>query len=173
MKTNDAIGWIAIVILSMILQFVVLDQVKLSGYINPQVVPGVLMMCKLMFNRYVHLIFSFLVGLVIDAWNSTGGLYASALCMISFLPVQNVLGLSVLSDFKSIRSETVETYRFLLYLSASYLVFFLWLFMLDSFDFRNFFTILIKVFYSALVSIAVVFLTDVIISGQSKSKKTR
>ncbi|MFN3952743.1 MAG: hypothetical protein ACK4KT_10115 [Thermaurantimonas sp.] len=173
MKTNDAIGWIALVIFSVVLQVTVLDHIKLSGYINPHLLPGVLAMCKLMFNRYIHLIFSFLVGLVIDVWNSTGGLYASALSMVSFLPVQNVLGMSVLSDFKSIRSGSVEINRYLIYLSTVYFSFFLWLYVLDNFGFRNFFTILSKVFYSSLVSISLVFLSDVILSDNAKSKKFR
>lgn len=173
MKTNDAIGWIALVIFSVVLQVVVLDQIKLSGYINPHLLPGVMAMCKLMFNRYFHLFFSFLVGLIIDVWNGTGGLYASALSMASFFPFQNVLGMSVLSDFKSIRSGSVEIYRFLIYLSIVYFSFFLWLYVLDNFGFRNFFTILSKVFYSSLVSIALVFLTDVILSDYTKSGKIR
>lgn len=173
MRTNEAIGWIGILILSVILQMAVLDQIRLSGYINPQIVPGVLVMCKTLFNRYAHLILSFLTGLVIDVWYGTGGLYASALSLISFVPFQNLLGMTLLKEYKSIRLETVDTGRFLLYLSTSYIVFFLWLFLLDNFGFRSFFTILTKVLYSSMVSIVMVFLFDVISSDRFSSKKVR
>lgn len=173
MKTNEALSWIFIVLLSIVFQVVVLDNVKLYGYINPHIVPGLLMMCKLLFNRYLHLFMSFVAGLAIDIWNSTGGLYASSLAMISFLPLQNVLGFAVVNDYKTIRSETMEIQRFLLYITLSYLVFFTWLYLIDNFGFKNFNVILLKILYSSAVSVALIVLSDIILSNSAKAKKSR
>ncbi|MFN4298188.1 MAG: hypothetical protein ACK4EX_00505 [Thermaurantimonas sp.] len=156
MKTSDVALWLVAIVFAIVLQIGVLDQVKLSGYINPQLLPAIVIMSKPVFNKYAHLFIAFLAGFAIDVWNSTGGLYASSLTLLSYLPLQRVLGYAALQEAKSIRIETVKLNRFLLYLTLSYLLFFIWMYMIDSFEFGNFLTLLKKVILSSLVSLALI-----------------
>lgn len=173
MKTNDIARWLVAIVFGIVLQIGVLDQVRLSGYINPQLLPAFVVMSKPVFNKYAHLIIAFLAGFAIDVWNSTGGLYASALTLLSFAPVQRVLGYAALQEAKSIRMQTVKFTRFLLYLTLSYVIFFMWIYIVDSLGFVNLLTLLNKVMSSALVSLALIVPVEYVLTKQTATKNGR
>ncbi|GCD78364.1 hypothetical protein JCM31826_18460 [Thermaurantimonas aggregans] len=173
MKTSDVAQWIVAIVFAIVLQIGVLDQVKLSGYINPQLLPAFVVMSKPVFNKYAHLLIAFLAGFAIDVWNSTGGLYASSLSLLSFVPVQRVLGYAALQEAKSIRIETVKFNRFLLYLLLSYLLFFIWIYVVDSLGFGNLMTLLRKTIASTTASLALIVPVEYVLTKGTGSKNGR
>lgn len=164
MKASDAMSWTVALVAALVLQVGVFDQIKLSGYINPQIVPALFLAAKLFLPKYLHLLLSFLTGLAIDWWYNTGGIYASALSMISFIPSERLLGLLVTSDPGIIRVSTVGFRRYFVFISISYVVFFAWLYLLDSMASVKFLALGSKIMYSTAISLLIIVPIEILLT---------
>lgn len=173
MKASEAMWWTTALLAAVVLQVGVFDQVRLSGFINPQIVPAIFLAAKMFFGKYMHLFLSFFTGLAIDWWYNTGGIYASALTMISFVPLERLLGLLTTNDPGIIRIHTVGFRRFFVYLFISYLLFFTWLFILDSMAFSKITVLGRKILYSTAISLLIVVPIEILMTPDSSRRSKR
>nr|WP_052519820.1 rod shape-determining protein MreD [Nonlabens ulvanivorans] len=69
----------------LLLQVFVMDQVEFMGYISPLVYLLFIMLYPVDNNRWSFLILSFLLGLIIDTFQDTGGAHAAASLTLAFV----------------------------------------------------------------------------------------
>lgn len=152
-------------ILLVMIQILILNQVQLSGYINPFMYILFILLLPVNSPAYVLLIFAFLMGITIDVFSNSMGIHAFASVFIAYIrPV-------VLRTI-SVRDEELDNYPglmqnnffwFLKYTSIIVIIHHFILFYFEVFTFTGFFNTLLRVLLSSLFSIFIIVLSQFII----------
>ena len=166
--------WINIArfILLFLVQVLILNNIQLSGYINPYLYVLFILMLPFQTPKWLLLISSFAMGLLIDLFTHTPGMHAAAATFMAFCR-PGLIGL--LSSNKEIEPESnpdIHVFGLAWFLAyASILVFLhhLLLFFLESFRFESFLLTLSRVFISSVVTIVLILLTEFLFFGHRKN----
>lgn len=155
-------------ILFMVLVFVqvlFLNQVQISGFVNPYIYILFVMLLPLNSPRYVVLIGAFLVGLSVDVFSNTLGIHAFASVFVSYL---RPLIIRVITN----REEDMSDYPglaqngfmwFLKYAVLMVVIHHVMLFYVEVFSFSNFLGTLYRAFLSSIFSIFVIVLSQFLV----------
>lgn len=165
--------WINIVrfITLFLFQVLILNNIQLSGYINPYLYVLFILMLPFETPRWVLLISAFFMGLSIDMFTHTPGLHAAATTFMAFIRPGLI---SMLSSNKEIEPGTNPDIRvfgfvwFMAYASILVLLHHLVLFYLEVFRFSDFFTTMSRVLISSVVTIILIMLTQLLFYGHKK-----
>ncbi|HYQ58333.1 MAG TPA: rod shape-determining protein MreD [Draconibacterium sp.] len=146
-------------------QVLFLNQVQISGYINPYIYILFIMLLPLNAPRYVLLLGGFLIGITIDVFSNTLGIHAAASVFIAFL---RPLVIATITD----REEEMADYPgliqngfvwFLSYTSLMVILHHTAFFFIEVFTFSNLFQTLYRILLSSLFSIFVIVLSQFIV----------
>lgn len=146
-------------------QVLFLNQVQISGFVNPYIYILFVMLLPLNSPRYVVLIGAFLVGLSVDVFSNTLGIHAFASVFVSYL---RPLIIRVITN----REEDMSDYPglaqngfmwFLKYAVLMVVIHHVMLFYVEVFSFSNFLGTLYRAFLSSIFSIFVIVLSQFLV----------
>ena len=151
-------------IILILIQVMVLNNVNLSGYINPFIYLLIILLLPFQIDRIWLLIIGFSLGLFIDLFSGgVIGLHAASATLASFVRPYLIRLLSSQREFDSNTTPSLKDMGFSWFLGYTLLftlIHHLYYFLLEKFSFHDFGITLGRVFLSALVS------TTIIILGQ-------
>jgi len=148
-----------------LIQVLVLNQVQVSGYINPFVYILFILLLPQSTPRYLLMIFGFLIGLSVDVFSNSLGIHAAATVFIAFI---RPFVIRSISNREEDRNEYpgLRQNKFLWFLSYTAIMVFAHhfiLFYLEYFTFSHFFTTFLRILLSSFFSIFVIVLSQFLI----------
>jgi len=159
------IKYAVIFVVLVLIQVLFLNQMQISGYLNPYMYILFVMLLPLSAPRYIVLLSGFLIGLTIDIFSNSLGLHAAATVFIAYIRPFVIRSISdreeEINDYPGLKQNK---FSWFLYYSAV-MVFFhhFILFYLEIFSFTQFFSTLLRVVLSSLLSIFVIVLSQFLI----------
>jgi len=165
--------WINIVrfIVLFLLQVLILNNIQLSGYINPYLYVLFILMLPFQTPRWALLISAFFMGLSIDMFTHTPGLHAAASTFMAFSRPGLINMLSSNKEIEPGSNPDIRVFGFAWFMAyASILVFLhhLVLFYLEVFRFSDFFMTMSRVLISSVVTIFLILLIQLLFYGHKK-----
>ncbi|PQJ31885.1 hypothetical protein BST92_08065 [Nonlabens arenilitoris] len=163
---NNIVRFIAL----LLLQIFVMDQVEFMGYICPIVYLVFIILYPVDNNRWSFLILSFLLGLIVDTFQDTGGAHAAASLTLAFVrPVllKLVYGEGYLTKNLKIMKSPLD--RFLLLLVLGVLVHHIILYLLIYFNISQVLQVLQMTLFVGLSSVFMGVVLFILFGWRSKS----
>ncbi len=152
-------------ILLVLIQILILNQVQLSGYINPFMYILFILLLPVNSPAYLLLTLAFFIGITVDIFSNSMGIHAFASVFIAYIRPFVIRSVSV-------RDEDLDNYPglmqnkfpwFLKYTVISVIIHHFILFYLEVFSFSDFFNTLLRVMLSSIFSIFIIVLSQFII----------
>jgi rod shape-determining protein MreD len=144
-------------------QVLILNNIQLSGYLNPFLYVLFILMLPFKTPDWLVLVLAFLLGLSIDMFADTGGLHAASSVLMAFMR-QPILKLIAPREGYDINQQpTIQQFGFGWFFTyAGILVFVhhLFLFFLEAFHFSEFFHTFSRVILSSLFSLTLIFVSQ-------------
>lgn len=142
-----------------LLQAIVLNKVKLGGFVNPYVFPLFIVMIGFEVKNWVVLFIAFFLGLTIDLFNGTLGMHAFAMVLMAFLRPIFLKSFPPKTDKFNYPSLKENGFGWLLFYISTLLFFHhLVYFIIEAGSFNNFQYTSILTFLSLLMSVFISFL---------------
>ena len=157
---NDIYKYLWVVPSFILLQVLVLNNIQFVNYINPLVYILLLITLPQDTEKWFFIIFSFILGILLDVFEGNIGLNASSLVFISFLLpyLHKVLIPKNSVDEKDRLSLKILGVRiFSVYAISVIFIHNLFLFFLEHFSTSGFFFIILKVVLSSIVTFIIIF----------------
>ena len=146
-------------------QVLFLNQVQISGFVNPYIYILFIMLLPVNAPRYVLLLGGFFIGLSIDIFSNTLGVHAFASVFIAFLRPLIIRAITDreedMSDYPGLSQNGLGW--FLYYTSLMVVLHHTVLFFTEVFTFADFFGTLYRIVLSSLFSIFVIVLSQFIV----------
>lgn len=159
------IKYVVMFVVLVLIQVLILNQVQLSGFVNPYIYILFVLLLPLSSPRWVVLLSGFFIGLTIDIFSNSLGIHAAATVFIAFLRPWIISAISNReedrSDYPGLNQNKFSW--FLYYSTVMVLLHHFVLFYIEVFTFSGFFTTLSRVVFSSLFSIFVIVLSQFII----------
>lgn len=136
-------------------QVLILNNIKLGGYINPYIYILFIMLLPFEIPGWLLLILGFLTGLTMDAFAGTLGMHSSATLFIAFLRPAILSNISThqMADKKgSPALNIIDVSWFIKFTLITVFAHHFVLFYLETFSFVDFFSTLLRVILSTLVT---------------------
>lgn len=145
------------------IQLLVLNNIKLGGYINPYIYILFIMLLPFEIKGWLLLLFGFLTGLTMDAFTGTLGMHSSATLFIAFLRPYILTNISTHSTTDKKGRPTMSMTDlgwFIRYSVFIVIAHHVMLFYLETFSFTHFFHTLLRVILSSIVTIFFILLSQ-------------
>ncbi|SEH53901.1 rod shape-determining protein MreD [Paenimyroides aquimaris] len=140
-------------------QVTVFNNIHFFGFITPYPYILFILLYPLNVNRHLFLIFSFLLGLVLDIFNNSGGVHTTACITLAFVR-QNLLKMSFgySYEFHMMRITDKISSELVTYVVTSVLIHHTVLIVLEIFNLHFIWEILLRIITSSIFSILLIFL---------------
>lgn len=147
-------------------QVFVLNNILLFGYVNPYLYIAFVFFYPLQKERYLFLFLSFALGLLIDWFSDTGGIYAFSILSIAYVRLFFVKTIFQKTevDYPLFKLQTEPFGKVFNYVSILTILHHFILFSLANFSFRNFTGVIINTLFSSVFTLVVFFLVAFIFS---------
>lgn len=148
-----------------LIQALVINNLKLSFYINPYIYPFALMLLPFNMPQWAFILIGFFTGLTMDAFCNTMGMHAAACTFMAFARPAVLGAFTPKGSYENMDQSRLLSLGygwFLSYTGTLTLLHHLVYFYLEVFSFDNFFLTLGKVLLSAGVSTLLIFLAAMI-----------
>ncbi len=155
------------------LQVLLLNNIQLSGFINPYIYILFIMLLPVKFSKVFSLVLAFISGLVIDIFTNTAGMHAAATVMMAFM---RPTILRVFSPRDGYEAESIPSMRrmgfnwFAVYASVMIIIHHVTLFYVEAFTFSGFFLTLIRALLSGASSLLIILIAQ-FLTGKFKTEK--
>lgn len=153
-------------VILVLLQVWVFNNIQLSGYVNPYMYVLFILLLPFETPKWIVLISSFILGLVIDMFCNTPGIHASASVFMGFLRPFVLQSISPRDGFEKGTYPRVHYYGLLWFLKYTLLLVFLhhlFLFTVEVFNFHNFYLTLWRITLSTIFSTILILISQLII----------
>lgn len=164
---NDILKNILRFFLLLLLQLLVINQIELSGYVNPYLYVLFIIMMPINWSSHIVLLLSMFMGFGIDIFSNTLGMHMSACLLIGFLRPYIINLIAPREGIEIILSLDIRGLgltKFFVYSSLMVLVHHLWLYVLEAFTFLFILDLLFRVFLSSLATLMLIFLSQMFLS---------
>jgi hypothetical protein len=152
-------------IVLVLVQVLVLNQVQVSGYINPFIYILFVLLLPVSTPRYLLMILGFLIGLSVDIFSNSLGIHAAATVFIAYIRPWVIRSISNREEDRN-EYPGLRQNKFLWFLSYTAIMVFshhFILFYLEYFTFSHFFTTFLRILLSSFLSIFVIVLSQFLI----------
>lgn len=141
-------------LLVLILQIGFFNRFLFAGYINPYVYVWFLLLMPVQISRSLSLIIAFVFGLCLDIFENSGGLHAAVSTFLIFVRplLLNIMLSRSDQEIEELELSRVPLLPMMLYALLGIFIHHFLLFLIESFNWRDFGTILERTLYSSLVS---------------------
>ena len=150
------------------IQILVLNNVQISGYINPFVYILFIMLLPPKMPKAIVLILAFVMGFTIDIFSDSYGIHSSATVLLAFLRPKVLALVSVKGgeDLEEIGIKQLKINRFFTYSGILCLIHHFTLFYLEAFRLNEFFDTFLRALYSSFISILMILMIESLRSNQ-------
>ncbi|WLD22825.1 rod shape-determining protein MreD [Flavobacterium dauae] len=140
-------------------QVTVFNNIHFFGYITPYPYILFILLYPLNVNRHLFLIFSFLLGLVLDIFNNSGGVHTTACITLAYVR-QSLLKMSFgySYEFHMMRITDKISKELVTYVITSVLIHHTVLIVLEIFNINFVWEIILRIITSSIFSILLIFL---------------
>ncbi len=166
---NRILRYGLIFILLFLLQVLLFNNIKFSGYVNPYIYIMFILLLPAEIPSWLLLILSFFTGLTMDLFSGTPGMHTSATVMAGFIRPYTLRIISPRDGYEPGTDPSMMVYGlkwFLIYSSLIVIVHHLTLFYLEVFRLTDFFSTLLRVILSSLFTVAFIILLEYIRKGK-------
>lgn len=150
-------------IILVLIQVLVFDNIMLNGFFNPYIYILFILLMPFETPRWLLLLAGFLMGLSIDLFSNTLGMHTAATVLIAFVRPW-VLGILAPRDgYESDTYPRIHYYSLRWFAAYALIITFLHhltLFYIEVFQFHDFFSTLLRVFLSTLLSTSTIILSQ-------------
>lgn len=156
------------------IQVLLLNNIQLSGYINPFLYVMFILMLPVRIPKAVLLVTAFITGIVIDMFSNTMGMHAAACVFLGYLRPGWLRILAPRDGYETDAVPSVKRYGFqwfLVYASVMVLAHHFLLFYLEVFRFSEFFSTFFRVILSSLVTLLLIMLSQYLFSKPEDRNK--
>lgn len=146
-------------------QVLVLNNIEVFGYMNPYLYVVFILMLPSDINRNLLLIIGFFLGFSIDIFENSGAVHASATLLIAFirpLLFRFMAGPANL-EINRMNIQTLGTARFMILAATLVFTHHFWLFLLESFDFKELLQVVIRTLLSGLFTLLLIYLAQILV----------
>tara|TARA_B000000475_G_scaffold267718_1_gene259178 strand:+ start:2818 stop:3327 length:510 start_codon:yes stop_codon:yes gene_type:complete len=150
------------------IQILVLNNVQISGYINPFVYILFIMLLPPKMPKAIVLILAFVMGFTIDVFSDSYGIHSSATVLLAFLRPKVLALVSVKGgeDLEEIGIKQLKINRFFTYSGILCLIHHFTLFYIEAFRVNEFFDTFLRALYSSFISILMILMIESLRSNQ-------
>jgi rod shape-determining protein MreD len=152
-------------VLVVLVQVLLLNQVQLSGYLNPYFYVLFILLLPVSTPRYAVLLLAFFVGFTIDIFSDTMGLHTASTVLLGYFraPIAGLLSAreSDQSDYPGLKQTGLRW--FILYISILVLIHHFFLFYLEVFTFIRFFHTFIRAVFSSVFTVFIIVLSQFLV----------
>ncbi len=166
---NDFLINISRFIILVLVQVLILNHINFLGYINPYLYILFVILLPIGLEQWKTLFFSFLIGLCIDVFEDTGGVYAASCLVIAYfrpLLLRFAYGLSY--DYQTLKFYKTPLKERFVYVALMVVLHNLVLFSLLFFDVSHLVLILKNILFSSIFTILLIL---IVTSLFQKSKR--
>lgn len=153
------------------LQVIILDNVRISGYINPYLYVMFILMLPFETPKWALLVVSFLLGFFVDLFSGTGGIHASACVFIAFLRPNVIKMVSARQDYEPGTRPLLRDLGFKWFFSYALvlvLAHHMVLFYMEVFSFSEFFMTFFRAMLSAVFTLTLIIISQYLIHKKNK-----
>ncbi len=167
------INYIGRFLILVIIQIFVLNNIQISGYINPFLYVFFILILPFDTPKNLLLVLAFVLGLTIDMFSDTPGMHTSATVFMAFMRPGVIRAISIKKDFESksfpglhnMDASWIATYSFIMIFLHHTVLFFL-----EIFSLNDFFSTIWRSLLSSLITLVLVFISFLL---ESKPKSRR
>ena len=166
---NNIVKYSLVFVALVLVQEFVFNNIELNTYMNPYVYVLFILILPFSINRSVMLLLSFLLGFSIDMMSGTLGLHSAACVAIGYIRPFILSIFISREDFEQEVAPTISAYGlmwFIRYAAVLVVIHHFILFSLEAFTFVGYFTTLVRIFLSSLLSLFFVVLSSYAFSKQ-------
>lgn len=161
--TIDIIKNIVRFFLLIALQVLLFNNIQFSGYVNPYVY--VLFILSLPFNtpRWVVLVLSFLIGIIIDMFSDSGGIHAAASTFMGYSRWFILAAIKPRDDYDDTKTPSIKDMGFawfITYASILTVLHHFVYFYMEVFRFSEIFSVLLRVVLSSIFSLLLIVISQ-------------
>ena len=169
---KNTLQFILLTLTIIFVQVLIINNIELTGYINPFVYIYSLLIIPFKVNRIATLFIGFTIGITIDAFCGTWGMHAAATTLTAFVRpyIFNIFASQEDKDKQSI-SYNIMPSTFMVYSSIAVAIHHLALFLLEAFTFNHLWHTLLKTLFSSLIAIALIYCFERIRASYLNSQK--
>lgn len=152
-------------------QVLVLNNIQVSGYINPYMYVLFILLLPFETPRWLLLISGFVIGISIDLFANTPGMHTSATVFMAFLRPYVLKSLMPHDEYEQSTYPRLYYYGFIWFLKYSLVLVFLhhtFLFYVEAFRITFFFHTMLRVLLSTLFSVFLITLSQFFIYQRQK-----
>jgi len=151
---NYILKYSLLIILLVLIQVLVLNNIFFLGYINPIVYILFIFIFPINENKYPLLIFSFILGLLLDFFSNSGGSNAAGIVLIAYirLPVLRIIQNNNEFDFLLFTIKKLNFLQVLIYIFVLTFIHHFIVFYLENYTLKYFGDIFLKTLYTSIFS---------------------
>ncbi|MFC2090754.1 rod shape-determining protein MreD [Bacteroidota bacterium] len=156
---QNTLRFIALVLM----QVIILDNVQLFGYMNPQFYILFILLLPFDTPRWLILVVGFFLGLSIDLFTNTLGMHTAATVFLAFLRPWILKIFSPRDGYEADSSPTIRDYGinwFLRYALFATFMHHLFLFYVEVFNFHEFFSTFLRVILSTMLTAILIIISQ-------------
>ncbi len=160
---NDVVRNILRFIFLVLFQVLILNNIQLSGYLNPFLYVLFILMLPFRTPDWLVLILAFVLGISVDLFSDTGGLHAAASVLLAFLRQPVLRLVSPREGYDVNQHPTLKQFGigwFFTYAGLLVFVHHLFLFYMEAFRFSEFFSTFFRVVLSSSFTLALIFISQ-------------
>ena len=147
-------------IVLVLLQVVLLDHINFLGYVNPYLYIFFILIYPLAGNKSLLILLSFLLGLSIDMFSSSGGIHAGASVFIAWIrPLVLKYSFGVSYEYNTVKIKTASISQQFIFIVSMVFIHHLLLFSLEIFNTSQILFILKSTLFSGIFTTIIIFCT--------------
>ncbi|MCB8964385.1 MAG: rod shape-determining protein MreD [Bacteroidales bacterium] len=161
--------YLLLFVVLMLLQISVLNNINLSGYINPYIYILFILLLPFSMPGWLLLIVGFFTGFVVDYFTNTLGLHTSATLLLAFVRPTILSWMSYRDDLDRFDSPGIGSSGmewFVRYAVVAVLVHHFALFCFESFSFYHFHITLLRILLSSIFTLFFIVMIELLRSGR-------
>ncbi len=166
---NRILRFTGIFIILLLLQVILFDNVKFSGYVNPYVYIMFILLLPVEIPSWLLLLLSFGTGIIMDIFSASPGMHSAATVLAGFTRPYVLRIISPRDGYESDSDPSMISYGFrwyLLYASVIVVIHHFALFYLEVFRLADFFLTLLRVILSSIFTLTFIVLLELIRRGR-------
>lgn len=160
---RSLISYPLLFILMVLVQVLILNNIQLSGSINPYLYIIFILWLPIELNKIAVMLVSFLLGISVDIFSNTIGMHAAACVFLAFCRPYILQFLAPRDGYEGDQTPGIQDFGirwFLTYAAIGILLHHIFLFYTEVFRFSDFFSTLGRVLSSALFTLILVVITQ-------------
>ncbi len=159
-------------VLLLLAQILIFSNINFSSFVNPYIFPLFILLMPFETPRWLLMVIGFGAGLALDVFLGSIGMHAAACLLIAYL---RPFLINVITPKGTEFEISPNVYAqgvtwFIVYLGATMFVYLTFYFLLEAATFLNFFLLLVKIFFSVLVSVIFMLIFLFLFSAKKKRR---